>query len=432
LRRFIVLASGLAAILVVAAGGLPGLGQAQEPEAGPIDFPGLFAPRDLSETADGELLAVEIGTAKIWRVGPEGPEVAADGLPVSYVGGPEGNETTGVSGAVQVGDTLWFVVGEELAGGSPGFQALYRLEPGGEPEMVADFFAYEQENNVDGETEPLELLSNPYDLLPHPEGGFFVADSGANAVYRVTEDGTITPYAVFTQRENPDFNPDDPSTGGPLMDQVPTGMVYGPDGALYVSTLTGYPFPLGGARVYRLEDVDGDGDAMEDGETTIAAEGLTMATAVAFDTDGSMLVTSFNRAALVPFLPRGNSGGVFRVRDGVITKVTDAIGPTGILVTSGGTAIVADHIGGTIREFAPEVLSLAAGGNFIGWTSLAGTASDFFSGAETAFVWDGSQWVAYSASLPEALSTNFAVEPGSVIFVRAAEAMDVVIEPVVG
>lgn len=432
MRRLLVLASGLAAILVVAAGGLPGLGQAQAPEAGPIDFHGLFAPRGLSETADGELLAVEIGTAKIWRVGAEGPQVAASGLPLSFTAGPDGDGTSGVSAAVQVGDTIWFVVGEELAGGSAGFQALYRLEPGGEPELVADFFAYEQENNVDGETDPVELLSNPYDILAHPDGGFVVSDAGGNAVYRVTEDGAITPYAVFPQRENPDFNPDDPNTGGPLMDQVPTGMVFGPDGALYVGTLTGFPFPNGGALVYRLEDLDGDGDAMEEGETTIAADGLTTVTDVAFDTDGSMLVTSFDRAAEVPFLDRADSGGVFRVRDGVITKVADALGPTAILVTSAGTTIVSDHLGGTIREVAPEVLSLAAGGNFIGWTSLAGNASDFFSGAETAFVWDGSQWVSYAPSLPEALSTDFEVAPGSVIFVRAAEAMDVVIEPVVG
>ena len=37
------------------------------------------------------------------------------------------------------------------------------------------------------------------------------------------------------------------------MQAVPTGVVKGPDGALYMSQLTGFPFLLGGANVYRLD-----------------------------------------------------------------------------------------------------------------------------------------------------------------------------------
>ena len=36
------------------------------------------------------------------------------------------------------------------------------------------------------------------------------------------------------------------------MDAVPTSVTRGPDGALYVGQLTGFPFPVGGANVYRI------------------------------------------------------------------------------------------------------------------------------------------------------------------------------------
>ena len=36
------------------------------------------------------------------------------------------------------------------------------------------------------------------------------------------------------------------------MEAVPTSVVEGPDGAFYVGQLTGFPFPVGGANVYRV------------------------------------------------------------------------------------------------------------------------------------------------------------------------------------
>jgi hypothetical protein len=36
------------------------------------------------------------------------------------------------------------------------------------------------------------------------------------------------------------------------MQAVPTSVVKGPDGAYYVGQLTGFPFPVGGANVFRV------------------------------------------------------------------------------------------------------------------------------------------------------------------------------------
>lgn len=63
------------------------------------------------------------------------------------------------------------------------------------------------------------------------------------------------------------------------MQAVPTRVVVGPDGNYYVSQLTGFPFPVGGARIYQVTP---------DGEVSIHAEGFTNLGDIAFDGDGNL------------------------------------------------------------------------------------------------------------------------------------------------
>ena len=65
------------------------------------------------------------------------------------------------------------------------------------------------------------------------------------------------------------------------MQAVPTGMVRGPDGALYVGQLTGFPFPVGGANVYRI---------VRGGEPEVYASGFTTITDIGFDERGRLYV----------------------------------------------------------------------------------------------------------------------------------------------
>src|SRR5690606_34791397 len=124
-----------------------------------------------------------------------------------------------------------------------------------------------------------------------------------------------------------------PDVGGPTMQAVPTGMIVGPDGAVYVSTLTGFPFAPGEARVYRLADLNGDGDALDNGEMTVYASGLTSATDLAFDADGNLFVTQFSANMLGENVP----GQLVRVSGGTVEVVVDGlITPTGVAVTANG------------------------------------------------------------------------------------------------
>jgi hypothetical protein len=305
----------------------------------------LSAPRGLNP-AGSDVLVADQGNGRILRVTPLGTVgVVVDGIPFSIFAEEGTEEILGVSSAIDVGGTYYYVLGEA---DEPGFDSVYSVVPGQQPVLIADLGAYEEANNTDGDVDEAgepELLSNPFDLISDGAGGLYVSASGANAVLHIGPDGTISPFAIFPNRANPMF----PAVGGPTMDQVPTGIEVGPDGAVYVATITGFPFPPEAARVYRLEDLNADGDALDDGETTTYAEGLTFATNIAFDQDGSLLVTEFSVDALSEA-----PGRLVRVVDGAISEVVadPLITPTGVIVTDSGEILVSMEFAGIVADVA--------------------------------------------------------------------------------
>ena len=303
----------------------------------PVVVEGLTAPRGLHALDDGGLLVAE-GGGRILRIDRDGGvTVVADKLHTVTGSVEEGEYTIGPSGVTEDSNgAVYFVVGEFR---DKGFREAYRLEPDGRARPLTG----QDPTGLD----PPNLLTNPYDLDATADGGLLVSDSGWNAVLRVTPDGEVVEYAAL----------------GPLPDgaqSVPTGMARGPDGALYVAALGGLPHPPGGAVVYRVADVNGDGDAMDAGEAEVYAEGLTAATAVAFDGDGSLLVTEFSsdfgelvvrgydRAAELPGrLVRWTPNGARVVRGGLVT-------PTFVAVTSEGRVFVSEEFAGRVREIGGD------------------------------------------------------------------------------
>lgn len=165
-----------------------------------------------------------------------------------------------------------------LGGEGPDFALILRADADGSWTPIADLGAYEAAANPDGDIPE----GNPWSFLMTDDGGFVVTDPGGNTLLHVDAEGAISTLAVFQERmvDAPPFL-DLPEGAQIPMDPVPTGLALGPDGAYYVGQLTGFPFPVGGANVYRVT---------ADGNVSIYAEGFTNIIDLAFDTNGNLYV----------------------------------------------------------------------------------------------------------------------------------------------
>ena len=126
-----------------------------------------------------------------------------------------------------------------------------------------------------------------------------MTDAGGNDLLKVDHKGRISVVAVFPTQpvEAPPDIPDLP----PAIDAqaVPTSVVKGPDGAFYVGQLTGFPFPPGGASVFRV--VPGH-------DPEVFAGGFTNIIDIAFDKRGRLYVLEIATGGLLN-TPRGPAPG---------------------------------------------------------------------------------------------------------------------------
>jgi sugar lactone lactonase YvrE len=362
---------------------------------------GLDSPRGIAIGADGTLYVAEVGTGgtEDCITDPEsgrtcfgdtgGISTVVDGTATRLVDGvisaiSDTGETLGISDVAVGGDgTVWLLVGgpgpgaaEARAGitGGEGIGQLYRVSPDGSLTSVADLVQYESDNNPDAAQPGNELPdSNAYGLALTDDGGALIADAGGNDLLQVAPDGTISTVAVFPVHMLPVTPELAAMLAGPApsmeagaspaaapasapampseipMDPVPTAVTIGPDGAYYVGELTGFPFPPGGASVFRV--VPGE-------EPTTYASGFTNIIDLAFGPDDSLYVLGITHDGLLSAFSAGPgapppSGGLWKVPPGGGTP--EDITPEG-LIMPGGLAIADDGtVYATTCAICPEM-----------------------------------------------------------------------------
>jgi hypothetical protein len=279
---------------------------------------GLDNPRGIGIGPDGALYVAESGRGGNGTciAGPEGDQACfgrsgavtritrhsqhrvLTGLPSAAA--PDG---TAASGPVDLGFSGWtgyLLIGnpgggtgtrEQFGPGAGRFGKLLKVDLRG-IRSVADFPAFEEANNPDGgagaATPEEGIDSNPNGLLVGHHSQV-VTDAGGNDLLKVDHKGRISVLAVFPPRvvDSP------PIPGLPPqipMQAVPTSVVRGPDGAYYVGQLTGFPFPPGAARVYRVAPGH---------KPTVYARGFTNIIDVAFDGHGRLYVLEIAKDGLL-------------------------------------------------------------------------------------------------------------------------------------
>jgi sugar lactone lactonase YvrE len=301
----------------------------------PPETPGA-PPTSVSYGRSGAITAIDLDHGDVRRV--------ITGLPSLL--SSEG--ATGPTDVVPRGDRLLEVL---LGfGGTPATRALFaaidpraklfgqlvlaRAHGGVVP--LADLTAFEDRNDPDGNGSD----SNPYGLA-RDHGRRLVVDAGGNDLLAVWGN-QIAVVAVFPNRIVPfptltNPAPTFPPAGTPIpMQAVPNAVTVGPDGAYYVGQLTGFPFPVGAANVYRVDP--------QTKQVTTYASGFTNIISIAFDNSGRLYVLEIARNGLLSPPPIGR---LVRVdKGGAQTEIAPAgltlIAPTGV-ITDGDDLYVTNN-----------------------------------------------------------------------------------------
>jgi hypothetical protein len=317
---------------------------------------GLDNPRGLAFGADGALYVAEAGrggsssicqpqggappTAPPQCYGPTGAitRIVAQGDQRRVaVGLPSMANSTG-EGALGPHDisfglgAMWVTVGlgnNPLARGP--FEAagvrlgrLVRVESNGSWTEVLDLSAHEAVANPDGGA----IDSNPFGLQILSSGAVFT-DAGGNALVNVAADGALSTLALFPNRTVP-FG-----AGAVPMQAVPTSVVQAPDGSFFVGELTGFPFPVGAARVYSVPS--------SGGTPVVVASGFTNIIDIALAPDGGGYVLEHDADGITG---PGTAGRLIRVNaNGSTTVLTNAnlTKPGGVAIGPDGAIYVTNY-----------------------------------------------------------------------------------------
>ena len=335
------------AVLGAAALTMAGMAPASAQTGPQVIASGLNNPRGLTFSPNGALYVAEAGkggsgpcfpgpegpacfghSGSVTRIGRKGQTRVLTGLP-SYGSQGTGDAAIGPSDVAFQGRGSMYItegLGLDLDFSKtiPELDAMGMLlkakGSSGRVRVVADLAAFEDANNPTGDEENV----NPNSVLSSGSSRI-VADAGANDLLRVSANGRISVLATFPNRLVVG-----PSGTQIPMDAVPTSVTRGPDGALYVGQLTGFPFPVGGANVYRIVP----GSAPQ-----VFASGFTNIIDIAFDKRGTLYVLEIFQNGLLSGDPTGALIRVDRSGGQHVVMSTGLVTPGGLALRDGAAYV---------------------------------------------------------------------------------------------
>ncbi len=221
--------------------------------------------------------------------------------------------------AARSGGGLW-----AITSGDEGEQKIYRVA-GGTATEVADLGEFEARHNP----HPALVESNPFDVADAGDGTAVVADAAGNSVLLVSDrnnpkgdvSSRVKLIATLPDELVPTSNakaivgcpagPPDICGLPPMIpaEAVATSVAIGPDGAIYVGELKGFPAPLGESRVWRIEPGARNVRCGESKKCTVALDGFTSIIDLAFGPDGRLNVAQIDDDSWFALENGGGAGG---------------------------------------------------------------------------------------------------------------------------
>ena len=171
---------------------------------------------------------------------------------------------------------------------------ILKVTTAGTVTVLADTLAFEEGHNPGGEEGEAGIDSNPWRLAPHGEV-VLVTDAGANDILTLDPvTGELGLFAVFE----------------PIGDSqaIPTGIVV-QDDVVYVALLGSMFSPAPTGQIRRLQDLNGDGDALDEGENLLFMDGLLTPTDLALGPLGHLFVLEMFAGTLARVDPACWDGG---------------------------------------------------------------------------------------------------------------------------
>jgi hypothetical protein len=268
---------------------------------------GLVGPIGVETDPNGRLWVTESGTgnndARLMMITP------ADGKAYPIVTGffsetIQGGEIEGMSHLLYADNLLYVLGGDGFL-----FKIDIRNVQPGQPPVAASTLPKE---DISSFVLGYNFVTNahdshPYNLTLGPDGLLYISDAAANAILKRSKTGVLSVVAEIPGIANPT------PVGPPQLQSVPTSIVFNGQNFL-VSTLNGFPFPAGRARVMQVTQA---------GVVSVYQQGFNSLTGIFLDGPLAPLVMEYGQFGQQGWVAK--TGRIVRINGTTSTVILDQL-----------------------------------------------------------------------------------------------------------